>query len=197
MLIRLRELLLSSPHRFQMLETVIRVNSDTRSVGDKAFIDFITDIIKETIVNAPVFGIENDTELRKRFKRVARISKRVAYVDDNHRRLIDYLYSYFNALIPHFGRTKPNIDETDLETLTNVELIDAASQAVDTGNRDDLLDAVKILNFLKGEPKRAFGDWIRDAINFLTLDQSTRLLLAEAGRQCLQVTPCETMERSS
>lgn len=130
-------------------------------------------------------GVWTESGLMERFKRVDKVCRQVAMVDETagvNGSIFRYFLSSFQAklMVPGVSKIYENPDEeVDVKELHNVFfLLDNAQACLDRG---DLPQAVRFVNQLNGEPRRAISDWLNEARLLLETKQLSTALLASAS----------------
>ena len=141
--------------------------------GEQPFITSVLNSIPSQAISGT--GIQSETALRERFKKVRRVCKRVALVPETGGGLglyaISYLQSLFTIRVPSWMSKLPSGKEP--AELHTYELLDLADACVTKG---DLIGAVYYLNYLQGEPKNIARDWLSDARLYLETRQAVELV---------------------
>ena len=118
--------------------------------------------------------------LKERFKKVHRVSRRVALIDESGGSLVKFLLSSVQSFFVRDSTvTEVEVDE---EALSAFAIVDTARFYIEKGN---LEFAVRLMNQLKGESRAAAISWIEDARLFLETRQAANVLLAHASSEGL------------
>ncbi|ESN95270.1 hypothetical protein HELRODRAFT_193611 [Helobdella robusta] len=151
------------------------------STGQPA-VEIILDSIPEVALNR---GVWTEAALIERFKRVCKISKRVAMIDETtgvSGSLFKYGLSYLQSMfvVTGVGRIYDSSDlEIDPDEIKDTfVLLDNAQACLDRG---DFAQAVRFVNHLSGEAKTAASDWLAEARLLLETKQAAVALLATAS----------------
>ena len=131
--------------------------------------------------NAAVQGVSTEEGLRKRFKDVKRICKRVAMIGNSEGSLWTYIISSLRSFLVFETQAKRDIvNDIDPASLGPFEILAKSQHCIDKG---DLELAVKFMSLLKGLPRKLAGDWLREAIVYLETKQAAEFLLAYAASE--------------
>lgn len=141
--------------------------------GDHFILAVLDSIPQEAISNEK--GIQSESGLLRRFKKVKQICKRVALVPDVGGGLGTYALSYLHSLLvidvwKHRGAAEVQEDPADMDTF---DLLHHADSLLRGG---DMEGAIRLVNCLRGEPKRVARDWLRDAQLHLETKQAIQLV---------------------
>lgn len=145
--------------------------------------EFIQQILNTVSSRALSNGIWSEPDLKDRFAKLRKVCNQVALIDDRGGSLFKYFISYLQSFtIIHPRIDKSKLDETtgalkleDQNSLDTFKILDYAEYYLENGN---LEYALRLLQQLKGEPKRLAKDWIKDACLLLEIKQATSLLNA-------------------
>ncbi|XP_037078576.1 MICOS complex subunit Mic60-like [Pollicipes pollicipes] len=157
-----------------------------RQVAGEAnrFVESVLTSLPEEVLER---GVYTEDALRERFCKVERLCKRVNMIDDEGGSLFKYALSYLQSLlvVDAFERLpgKEQRDESISPKLNTYEIIARARYCVD---KDDLLQAVRYMSLLQGEPRLVASDWVRDTRLMLEARQAADALLAHAAATGLQ-----------
>ncbi|XP_062381439.1 MICOS complex subunit MIC60 isoform X4 [Sardina pilchardus] len=130
-------------------------------------------------------GVYSEASLRARFGDVRRLARRVALIDETRNSLYQYFLSYLQAVLlmePPQEAPPARLDADDLDTF---KLLSYACWSMERG---DLELAAKLLNQLRGEPRRVAQDWLNEARLTLETRQAVSLLSAYANAVGLGTT---------
>ena len=127
-------------------------------------------------------GVWTEEGLKERFKKVHRISRRVAMIDETGGSLFQFWLSYVQSLFVRDAAV-PGDGDIDVDAeLSTFALVDTARYHVERGN---LELAVRLMNQLRGEARAAAIGWIEDARLLLETRQAAGILLAHASAEGL------------
>jgi len=146
------------------------------AAGDHEFVSTVAEAFPEEAINNGVWTRE---ALLDRFQKVNGICRRVAMIDETGGTLFQYFLSYLQAIFV-FRQTKAlcETDEVDPDSLTTFTILDNAARAIE---RDDFEQALRFMNQLKGEARKAANDWIHQARLHMESKQAADSLLAFAS----------------
>jgi mitofilin len=137
---------------------------------------FVSTVLSAIPQDARKHGVYTEESLLQRFKKVRRVCRRVALIDDTKRTLPRFLLSYMQSFFV-FAQGKPlsATDEIDPEDMSVFTILDNASYYLEEGN---LEQALQFMNLLHGEARRVAADWIRDTRLLLETRLAGEALLA-------------------
>ncbi len=140
---------------------------------------FINAMVNSIPEQAADLGVYTQEALTERYKKVRRICKRVAMVDETGSGLFQYLLSFLQSFVV-FSKVRAISDEDEIDpsALSTFVLLDNAAHSLERG---DLEQAVKYINQLKGQPRRVATDWLNDARLLLETRQAAEALLSHAS----------------
>jgi len=145
---------------------------------------FREDALVQTLLNSiPKSDVPASSEIKGRFNRVEEMARRTALVGDEEvSSLLLYVLSYLQSLLvisPASTIAVPDKsdDVIDVAALNTFDIVWLAKKAMEV---DDLEQAVKYMNLLKGEPRRQASDWLANARLHLELQQSCEALASYA-----------------
>ena len=122
-------------------------------------------------------GIYTTDTLARRFTRVRQAARRVAMIDETGGSMARYILSYVQSFF--VLRTKPVLgDAIDVSEMSTFALLDSADDCLCRG---DLEQAVRYVNALRGESRRAALTWLDEARVLLETRQAAELLMAFAA----------------
>ncbi len=147
-----------------MKETV----SLQEAAHDDSFILAALDSIPQEAVNNER-GIQSEAGLQQRFKKVKRVCKQVALIPETGGGLGTYALSYLHYMLT-FNHVDSEKYPVDMDTF---ELLQVADVLLEQGNIEG---AIRLVNYLKGEPKRVAQDWLRDAQLYLETKQAVYIV---------------------
>ncbi|XP_041931325.1 MICOS complex subunit MIC60 isoform X4 [Alosa sapidissima] len=130
-------------------------------------------------------GVYSEASLRARFSDVRHLARRVALIDETRNSLYQYFLSYLQAVLlmePQQVAPPASLNADDLDTF---KLLSYACYSMERG---DLELAAKLLNQLRGEPRRVAQDWLNEARLTLETRQAVSLLSAYANAVGLGTT---------
>jgi mitofilin len=154
------------------------VNKIKEAAPDNQFIQNIIGSIPDRVVQN---GLWSEPDLKERFAKLKTICNRVALIDDRGGSLFKYFISYVQSFFIFQTRIDKsklanqealNLDEATLNTFT---ILDYAEYFLEQGN---LEYAVRLMQQLKGEPRRLANDWTSEALTLLEIKQACELLTA-------------------
>jgi len=123
-------------------------------------------------------GIWTEPDLKERYTVLKNVCRKVALIDDRGGSLLKYFVSYLQSFFI-FNTTTNNEINKDLalnpSQMNAFSLLDYAERYIEQG---DFEMAIKLLQQLKGEPKRLAKDWINEALLLLEVKQACNLLNA-------------------
>ncbi|KAB7506881.1 MICOS complex subunit Mic60 [Armadillidium nasatum] len=165
----------------QLLPLSKQIQSINDAAGDKD--PFVKTVISSIPDEALCRGVYTEEALRERFLKVDRICRRVALIGDNGGSLLRYLVSYVQSffLLGAYDRipaSEIRDEEIDIDQLDTHDILARVRYCI---AKDDLLQAVKYLNLLRGEPRIVASDWLKEAKLTLEARQAANALMAHAA----------------
>lgn len=144
------------------------------------YIKAVLDSVSGEAINRGVYAEE---ALRERFLKVERICKRVSMIGDNGGSLIRYLLSYVQSFLilnafEYLPGTEVRDEEVAVDSLSTYEILARARYCLD---KDDLIQSVRYMNLLRGEPRHVASSWLLEARLTLETRQAADALLAHAA----------------
>jgi len=142
--------------------------------------DLIQSLLQSIPQAAKSQGVPPCGEIKTRFSKVEEMAKRTALVGEDGGSLLLFGLSYLqNLLVISPRRSAPPKNEPlDVEALNTFDIVWLARSAMET---DDLEQAIKYMNLLKGEPKRQASDWLQSATVYLEMQQLCQALASYAS----------------
>ncbi|RXG57581.1 MICOS complex subunit Mic60 [Armadillidium vulgare] len=165
----------------QLLPLSKQIQSINDAAGDKD--PFVKTVISSIPDEALCRGVYTEEALRERFLKVDRICRRVALIGDNGGSLLRYLVSYVQSffLLGAYDRipaSEIRDEEIDIDKLDTHDILARVRYCI---AKDDLLQAVKYLNLLRGEARIVASDWLKEAKLTLEARQAANALMAHAA----------------
>lgn len=147
---------------------------------DNGFINSVLSSIPSEAVNRGVFT--NET-LKQRFENVKHVCKKVALIDENKDSLYRYFLSHIQAflLIDIISVPKEELEgkvAVDTSEWDTFDILNRISYCLKT---DDLEQALRYANQLKGEPRVVAKDWMNEIKLLLETQLAVKALLAHAA----------------
>lgn len=118
-------------------------------------------------------GIYLEESLRQRFPKVKKACREVAMVGEDGGGVWSYFISYLQSLFLFEKDVFSLPSAVHHEELDTFKILSFASYALKNGDTEQ---AVKFMNQLRGEPRRAARDWIREARLYLEAKQAVSFL---------------------
>jgi MICOS complex subunit MIC60 len=136
--------------------------------------------ILEAIPDAAISrGVWTETALAERFEKVNKICRRVALIDETGGSLFKFFVSYLQSFfVFRSSRVFSESEEINPSGLSTFALLDNARHSLE---HNDLEQAVRYINQLRGEPRRVAADWLLEARLRLETKQASEVLLAYAS----------------
>ncbi len=140
---------------------------------------YVSAVLRTVSDVAAEHGIFTEDALMDRFKKVNRVCRRVAMIDEAGGTLFNYFLSYVQSFFI-MSSSKPitEEDEIDPSSLTTFSILDNANYYLERG---DLEQALRFMNQLRGMPRKVAADWIEEARLLLETRQAAGALLAHAS----------------
>jgi len=180
--VSLRDALKSSEARVEVNTRVKAIEAATQNSAafkNDEFIHSVLDAIPQAAIDK---GVSPSSEIKSRFNRVEEMARRTALVGEEGGSLLLYALSYLQSLLvmtPARTCTVPNknSEAIDIEALNTFDIVWLARQALEA---DDIEQAVRYMNLLRGEPRRQASDWLSSARVHLEIHQISEALAAYA-----------------
>lgn len=154
--------------RYSFMKEIVSLQK--AAYGDH-FILAVLDSIPREAVNSE-YGIQSEAGLQQRFKKVKRVCKQIALVPETGGGLGTYVLSYLHYLVT-FDLWKHVNSQNYPGNMDTFELLQVADVLLEEGNIEG---AIRLVNYLQGEPKWAAQDWLRDAQLHLETKQAISLV---------------------
>lgn len=138
----------------------------------------VTQVLNSLPEEAVTRGVLNEENVKHRFYQVRRWCRRVAMIGDDGASPWKHLLSYFQSffIFDSFEPTR----EGELVDLENADTFDLLARADYYLRRGDLELATRLVNQLRGEPRKVARDWLIEARLLLETRQAANLLTAYA-----------------
>lgn len=141
--------------------------------------DFVGTVLKAIPDTALVRGIYPETALKERFLTVYRTCRRVALVGDNGGSLLWFALSYLQSVLVIDAATRVSAAElanrpVDPSQMTAFDVLTRARWCVE---RDDLEQALRFMNLLRGAPRMVASDWMTEVLLLLETRQAAEALI--------------------
>lgn len=138
----------------------------------------VTQVLNSLPEEAVTRGVLNEENVKHRFYQVRRWCRRVAMIGDDGASPWKHLLSYFQSffIFDSFEPTK----EGELVDFENADTFDLLARADYYLRRGDLELATRLVNQLRGEPRKVARDWLIEARLLLETRQAANLLTAYA-----------------
>lgn len=138
----------------------------------------VTQVLNSLPEEAVTRGVLNEENVKHRFYQVRRWCRRVAMIGDDGASPWKHLLSYFQSffIFDSFEPTK----EGELVDFENTDTFDLLARADYYLRRGDLELATRLVNQLRGEPRKVARDWLIEARLLLETRQAANLLTAYA-----------------
>ena len=124
-------------------------------------------------------GVLNEEIVTRRFYKVRSWCRRVAMIGDNGASPWTHVLSYFQSFFI-FDSFDPK-KEGELVDVENADTFDLLARADYYLRQGDLELATRLVNQLRGEPRKVVRDWLREARLLLETRQAANLLTAYAA----------------
>lgn len=180
--VSLRDALKSSESRVEVNTRVKAIEAATKNSAAFKNDEFIHSVLEAIPQAAIDKGVPPSREIKSRFNRVEEMAKRTALVGEEGGSLLLYALSYLQSLLvmsPARTCSVPNksSEAIDIEALNTFDIVWLARQALEA---DDIEQAVRYMNLLRGEPRRQASDWLSSARVHLEIHQISEALAAYA-----------------
>jgi mitofilin len=155
---------------------------------------FQNDELLQTLLGAiPKEDVCSASEIKARFNKVEEMAKRTALIGEEGGSLLLYGLSFLQNMLmisPSKTAVAPKSDQVmDVDALSTFDIVWLAGKAMEA---DDLEQAVKYMNLLKGEPRRQASGWLKSARLLLEMQQ-----ISESLNTYASAIGAEALSRSS
>ncbi|GFY63445.1 MICOS complex subunit Mic60 [Trichonephila inaurata madagascariensis] len=145
--------------------------------------EFIGAVLAGIPVEAVNRGVYNNEVLKQRFQDVKKVCRKVALIDENNDSLYQYMLSYLQSFLI---LDAVSIPKEELEGKVAVDpsewnTFDILSRVSYCLKINDLEQALRYANQLKGEPRIVAKDWMNEVKLLLETQQAVKALLAHAA----------------
>lgn len=152
------------------------------------------DLIKTLLESIPKNqGVPAKGEIKSRFNKVEEMAKRTALVGEEGGSLLLYGLSYLQSLFviapSKTTATPKKCQPIDVEALNTFDIVWLARRSIES---DDIEQAVKYMNLLKGEPRKQASDWLGSARLYLEMQQISEALASYATAVGAEAVPSST-----
>ncbi|GIY91697.1 MICOS complex subunit Mic60 [Caerostris extrusa] len=145
--------------------------------------EFINAILAGIPIEAVDKGVYNNEVLKERFQNVKSVCRKVAMVDENNDSLYQYILSYLQSILIVDAVSIPKeelegkvaVDPSEWDTF---DILSRISYCLKT---NDLEQALRYANQLKGEPRAVAKDWMNEVKLLLETQLAVKALLAHAA----------------
>ncbi|XP_076813606.1 MICOS complex subunit Mic60-like [Clavelina lepadiformis] len=155
------------------LDTVRKVYPDS---------DVIDMIASSVPAEAAERGVYSEDRIRDWFKEAGKTSRRLSMIDEEHNSLYIYFLSFLKSMltVSHASSAPPtDVNQSELDVFS---IISYANYCLD---RNDVEQAVRFVNQLRGESRRAAESWLAEARLLLETKQTVEALCAVANATVL------------
>ncbi|GFU47668.1 MICOS complex subunit MIC60-1 [Nephila pilipes] len=145
--------------------------------------EFISAVLAGIPVKAAERGVYNNEILKQRFQNVKKVCRKVALIDENNDSLFRYVLSYLQSFLI---LDAVSIPKEELEGKIAVDpsewnTFDILSRVSYCLTINDLEQALRYANQLKGEPRIVAADWLDELRLLLETKLAVKALLAHAA----------------
>lgn len=145
--------------------------------------EFIQSVLSSIPADAVQTGVFPAEVLKERFKKVKDMCRKVALVDENNDSLFRYVLSYLQSLLMIDAVSIPKgelegkvaVDPSEWDTFDVLSRISYCLQI------NDMDQALRYANQLRGEPKAIARDWMKEVKLLLETQLAVKALLAHAA----------------
>lgn len=128
-------------------------------------------------------GVYPEEALRERFVKVEQLARRCAIVPAENATLPTYLLSFVQSafiLTPSSVLTAAELRDEPVD-VSHFDTYDILNRAKYFMERGDLVQTLKYMNLLQGQPRKIAADWLKEARLLLETQQATNILMAHAA----------------
>ena len=136
-------------------------------------------VLNSLPVEAVTRGVLNEEHVARRFYKVRRWCRRVAMIGESGASPWTHILSYIQSFLI-FDSFDPK-KEGELVDVDNADTFDLLARAEYYLRRGDLELATRLVNQLRGEPRKVAHDWLLEARLLLETRQAANLLTAYAA----------------
>ncbi|XP_046460534.1 MICOS complex subunit MIC60-like [Daphnia pulex] len=130
-------------------------------------------------------GILPQGALKERFLNVERVCRRVALIDENGGSILRYALSYLQSMMVVKVDARPQSKDEEIN-LADLNTFDILARTRYHLEKDDLEQALRYMNLLKGEPQNVANDWLRELRIHLETVQAVNAILTYAAVQAIE-----------
>jgi len=171
--------------KFKPLDKIISSVKSASGADDQ----FVSTVLASIPSVALERGVYTEDSLKERFVKVEKLTKRVALVGDDGGSLFKFGLSYLQSLL--LVNTTERLPSTaglelDINQFSTQDIVCQARYCLDRGN---FVEALQLMNQLKGEPRRVASDWLKETQLLLETQLAVDALMAHAATVAVDALP--------
>ncbi|XP_045027350.1 MICOS complex subunit MIC60 isoform X2 [Daphnia magna] len=148
--------------------------------------EFASAVLESIPQSAVSQGILPQGALKERFQNVERVCRRVALIDENGGSVLRYALSYLQSMMVVKVDARPPPKQDEEINLAELNTFDILARARYHLEKDDLEQALRYMNLLKGEPQNVATDWLRELRIHLETVQAVNAVMTYAAVQAIE-----------
>uniref|UniRef100_A0A0P5XA89 MICOS complex subunit MIC60 n=1 Tax=Daphnia magna TaxID=35525 RepID=A0A0P5XA89_9CRUS len=148
--------------------------------------EFARAVLESIPQSAVSQGILPQGALKERFQNVERVCRRVALIDENGGSVLRYALSYLQSMMVVKVDARPPPKQDEEINLAELNTFDILARARYHLEKDDLEQALRYMNLLKGEPQNVATDWLRELRIHLETVQAVNAVMTYAAVQAIE-----------
>jgi len=166
----------------QSLSQAVQALTNSTNNSDEFTRCIIESIPKTAVTN----GVLPQGAIKERFHKVEQVCRRVALIDENGGSLIRYALSYLQSVLAGSPEIRSQVSEDETIDLGKLNTFDILARTKYHLEKDNLQDALRFMNLLRGEPHHVAEDWLKDLRLHLEASQAARAVLAYASAKTIE-----------
>uniref|UniRef100_A0A0P5XHL2 MICOS complex subunit MIC60 n=1 Tax=Daphnia magna TaxID=35525 RepID=A0A0P5XHL2_9CRUS len=148
--------------------------------------EFARAVLESIPQSAVSQGILPQGALKERFQNVERVCRRVALIDENGGSVLRYALSYLQSMMVVKVDARPPPKQDEEINLAELNTFDILARARYHLEKDDLEQALRYMNLLKGEPQNVATDWLQELRIHLETVQAVNAIISYAAVQAIE-----------
>uniref|UniRef100_A0A0P5AVY5 MICOS complex subunit MIC60 n=1 Tax=Daphnia magna TaxID=35525 RepID=A0A0P5AVY5_9CRUS len=148
--------------------------------------EFASAVLESIPQSAVSQGILPQGALKERFQNVERVCRRVALIDENGGSVLRYALSYLQSMMVVKVDARPPPKQDEEINLAELNTFDILARARYHLEKDDLEQALRYMNLLKGEPQNVATDWLQELRIHLETVQAVNAIISYAAVQAIE-----------
>uniref|UniRef100_A0A0P6FZ74 MICOS complex subunit MIC60 n=1 Tax=Daphnia magna TaxID=35525 RepID=A0A0P6FZ74_9CRUS len=148
--------------------------------------EFARAVLESIPQSAVSQGILPQGALKERFQNVERVCRRVALIDENGGSVLRYALSYLQSMMVVKVDARPPPKQDEEINLAELNTFDILARARYHLEKDDLEQALRYMNLLKGEPQNVATDWLQELRIHLETVKAVNAIISYAAVQAIE-----------